>query len=199
VPRAPVGPGGRAGRHDQLPHPVEADRRLGYLGQLGRRLRRDRGARVERFLDRAEPAPLVLRVPDAGLHDRGGEHVPPVQQGDLAVGDPVRGGQIVKFRPNGRVRLYTEIDPAPVEPAIGDGVRAGRIDRQRRVAPVEPQVPVVARAGPLAALNRGLDPDSGQRELHPHSQVKSFRAYITHASPHLLPDLSAYITTCRWS
>ena len=50
------------------------------------RLHRGRRARAQRLLDRAEAAARrPRRVADAGLHDRGGEHVAAVQPGDLLV------------------------------------------------------------------------------------------------------------------
>jgi hypothetical protein len=167
VSRAAVGPGRRPGRHHHLPDPVEADRGLRHLGQLRRGLGRHRRARAQRLLDRAEPAALVLGVPDAGLHHRRGQHVPAVQARDLLVAHPVGRGQVVERGTPDHVQGQAGVLLAQPQPVVAHLVRARGVDRQGRVAAVDDQVAVVAGAGPGRAAHRCRHPHAAHRQVGP--------------------------------
>ncbi len=90
---------GGAGGHHQLLHTIQAHRSFRNLGHLLRGLADHRGAVLKGLLDGAELAGLgAISEADAGLQQRGGQHISAVQQGDGAVGDPLRRAQAIEGR-----------------------------------------------------------------------------------------------------
>ena len=82
----------RAGGHHHVLDAVELDGGPGDSAELRRCLALDRAAGRQRLADGAELAGLgPALIADAGLQDGGGEHVAAVQDGDLRIGNAVRG------------------------------------------------------------------------------------------------------------
>ena len=153
VARATVAAVGRARRHDELAHTVEANGRQGDLGDLLGPLDVHRLAGVQRLLDRAEAAALVLGVAHARLHDGRGEDVAAVQPRDLLVRHAVGRRVVVEARAADRGEVDVDDDAVAHEAAVGErlprGV-GGHRQRQRRAV----ERPVPSSLGPAPARRR---------------------------------------------
>ena len=154
---APVASVRRARRHDHLRDAVEVVRGLGHLGDLRGCLDRDRRARLERLLDRAEPAPLGLVVAHARLHDGRREDVGRVQPGDLLVGDAVSGLEVVELRAAHRLHAEAGVGPVEEQAPPVDRERAVGVDRDRGPDPPEQHVTVVARSRARLPADRRIE------------------------------------------
>ncbi len=172
--RAAVGRRRRAGGHHHVGHAVELDRGLRHLGQLLGCLVLDGAAGGERLADGAELAGLgPALIADAGLQHGGGEHVAPVQHGDLPVRNPVGGHAIIKSRAR-RKAHRAEIEAVSGNAALPERVglfhHIRALERRRGVHrhhdgdAVDGDRLVVGRAGAAAAA---LVPDLGINEPNP--------------------------------
>ena len=158
-PGAPVVAVGGAGGEHQLAHAIETHGRFGHLGHLVRRFSHEGAAILQRLLDGAELARLAaVAEADAGLQERGGQHVPAVQQGDRAVGDAIGRGQVVEaglgwgLHGQGRGGV-THLQPAAgggVEP-VGRAAGHGVVDGHHHGGAFDAEGAVIGRAGPAAA------------------------------------------------
>ena len=87
---------GRSGGHHQLLDPVQPDSRFRHFRHLLGRLAHQ-GPILDRLFNRAELARLgSIPKTNAGLQQRGGQHILAVQQGNRSVGDSVGCAQAVK-------------------------------------------------------------------------------------------------------
>ena len=175
VDRAPIppvqGPGGQ-GHVDRV---VMVARRGADLGQLRRRLDRDR-LLPARELDPAEPA-LLVRAPVDALLDHGRRDRVQVQQRDLPVRDPVRGLHVVdprpprhRHRPDQLVAaVQRRLAAVPPQHVRRGGHEAG-VRGNGQGQPAHPQEQRIGRPGPTPAAGQRarvllLDPDPERLEL----------------------------------
>ena len=156
--RPSVGGVGRARGHHHVLDAVEEHGGAGDLRELLRRLVGDGSPGRERLSDGAELAGLgAALVADAGLQHRGGEHVAPVQHGDLRIGHPVEGLEPVEpglarkrhTTDHGAVML-DEARPVGIRPAheVGRVEGARGMDRHHHGAAGDGHRLVVGRARP---------------------------------------------------
>ena len=151
-----------AGRQRHVHGTVQIARRYGDLSEVLWPLHRDRLAGLQRQLDPTEPAHVVGAPVHARLDDSA-RHRVEVQQGDLPVGDPVFGGEVVVARPSCPARRRDALAVAV------DGVRVvlraehvRRLSRERRRHrngyghALDPQHAGVGRACPAAACLQRL-------------------------------------------
>ena len=152
VQRAAVAAVDRAGRQRRVHGAVEVARRRAHLGELRRRLDRDR-LRAARQLDAAEAALLVRAPVDALLHDGRGDRVE-VQQRDLPVRDAVRRltsrrSSAAAGSPPGRRSSSPRysVGRALAEPQrVGRGLREARVHGHGQRQPAHPHEAGVGRA-----------------------------------------------------